>query len=171
MYLSQNTAPIKSPNTYSNLSRYNETKKPSQSVPYIAAVFNINDGRFQVFTLGDGMNYSKPRAKGNTSEVGTYYNVPLKENGTYRVFQRFFKNKVYSFLPSFHPSINPSFLPSFLPNYLAYYSDIDLYFLFRMITTPLIGVHQLLPLIWSYAGKKVFAHEKYIFCFIFLASP
>ena len=66
----------------------NELKpyRSSKTDLYVAAYLNVQPVMRSTFVIGNGKNY--------TLNDTNYFNKPLKQNSSYRVFLRFFENEV-----------------------------------------------------------------------------
>ena len=82
------------PDSYDNnvLVTYDKARKLSNPKPYIAAV--VTSKNENMFILGDGRNTSDSTSRRRRSTSNDYYNGPLEPGTSYRIFQRFFINKV-----------------------------------------------------------------------------
>ena len=105
------------PDSYENngLVKYEEARKSSNPKPYIAAV--VTSRNENMFILGDGRNTSDPKSRRRKSTSSDYYNGPLEPGTSYRIFQRFFINKVTAvdvrkFLQNIFLVVNVQYLQS-----------------------------------------------------------
>ena len=106
-----------SSDSYENneLVKYEEARKSSNPKPYIAAV--VTSKNENMFILGDGRNTSDPKSRRRKSTSSDYYNGPLEPGTSYRIFQRFFINKVTAvdvrkFLQNIFLMVNVQYLQS-----------------------------------------------------------